>query len=74
MYTKKLEAKLRQIIMDNEGDRDDIYQEVFAFVKPLIDGLEDIAEPSGPFSVDRLKHAENVIENVKAIAAVLLDF
>ena len=74
MQSEKLQAKLRQIILENEGDRDDIYSDVLLFVKPLIDGLIDISEPSGTYSSDPLTHANNTIENVKSIAFGLLDY
>jgi hypothetical protein len=74
MQSEKLQAKLRQIILENEGDRDDIYSDVFDFVKPFIDGLTDIAEPSGVYSRDPLTHANNTINNCKEIAEGLLDY
>jgi hypothetical protein len=74
MQSEKLQAKLRKIILENEGDRGNIYSEILEFVKPFIDGLTDIAEPSGAYSRDPLTHANNTIENVKSIASGLLDY
>ena len=68
-----MKDKLRKIILENEGDRDDIYSDVLAFVQPLVDGLTDIADPSGAYSIDPLQHANNTISNVKEIAQGLLD-
>ncbi len=72
MQFEKLQSKLRKLILENEGDRDDIYSDVFEFTKPFIDGLVDISEPSGTYSRDQLTHANNTIENVKSIASNLL--
>lgn len=37
-----MKDQLRKIILENEGDRDDIYSDVLAFVKSMVDALEDI--------------------------------
>ena len=74
MQSEKLEAKLEKIILENEGNRDDIYSKVFEFIEPFINGLIDISEPSGAYSRDPLTHANNIIENVKSIASGLLDY
>jgi hypothetical protein len=74
MQQEKLEQKLRKIILENEGNRDDIFSEVYEFVKPFIDGLIDIAEPAGAYSKDPLTHANNTIDNCKQIASSLLDY
>jgi hypothetical protein len=49
-----------------------IGNELIEMIKPLIKGLEEIAEPSGAYSVDPLQHANNTIENCKKIAKDLL--
>lgn len=42
-------------------------------LKIAIDALKEIELPSGPYSTDHLKHAENVIENVATIAHEALE-
>lgn len=73
MQSEKLQAKLRKIILENEGDRDDIYADVLRLITPLVDTLTDISEPSGAYSKDTLTHANNVIENCSSIAKDTLD-
>lgn len=73
MQSKKLQAKLRQIILENEGDRDDIYSDVLTLITPLVDVLTDMLEPSGAYSKDPLTHANNVIKNCSSIAKETLD-
>lgn len=68
MQQERIEQRLRKIILENEGDRDDIYSDVFDFVKPLIDALTGIAQPSGVYSKDPLVHAQNTIKNCEQIA------
>ena len=65
--------ELRNIILENEGNRDDIYNDVLAFVMPLIEGLQLISEPSGAYSKDPLQHANNTIQNCSNIATELLE-
>jgi len=36
MKSQQLQAKLRSIILENEGDRDDIYSDVLGFVSDII--------------------------------------
>jgi hypothetical protein len=73
MITKAtIKEMLRIMILENEGDRDDICNDVFEFVMPLIEGLEQIAEPSGAYSRDPLQHANNTIDNCSNIASGLL--
>lgn len=74
MQLEKLQVKLRQIVLENEGDRDDIYSDVLEFVKPLIEGLTDIVEPSSAYSSIPFTHVNNTIENVKSFAFGLLDY
>lgn len=73
MQSEKLKAKLRQIILENEGSRDDIYSDVLKLITPLVDTLTDISEPSGSYSKDPLTHANNVIKNCSSIAKDILD-
>jgi len=74
MQIEKLEAKLRQLILQNEGDRDDIYSDILNFVKPFVEGLIDISEPKGAYSRDALTHANNTIQNCKEIARGLVSY
>lgn len=74
MQLEKLDSKLRKIILENEGSRDDIHSNVFDFLKPIIIGLVEISQPSGAYSKDSLTHAENTIDNCKTIASELLDY
>lgn len=74
MQVEKLEAKLRQLILENEGDRYDIYSDTLDFVKPFIEGLVDISEPKGAYSKDALTHANNTIRNCKEIASRLISY
>lgn len=39
----------------------------------LLKALQEIAEGLGPYSTDRLKHAENTIESMKAIATKAIE-
>lgn len=73
MQSEKLQAILRRIIIENEGDRDDIYSEVLILITPLVNVLTDISEPSGAYSKDPLTHANNVIKNCSSIAKETLD-
>ena len=73
MQTENVKAVLRKIILENEGDRDDIFSDVLEIVIPLIVTLTDISEPSGAFSKDPLTHANNVIENCSSSAKDALD-
>lgn len=73
LFQVNLEKKLRKIILENEGDRDDIYSDVLNLVNPLIEALSEILEPSGAYSKDALTHANNVIKNSSAIAREVLD-
>lgn len=73
MQSERLQSKLRKIILENEGDRDDIYSDVLKNITPLIETLTDIAEPSGAYSKDPLVHANNVIKNCSSIAKDTLD-
>ena len=69
---EKVKEVLRNMISENEGNRDDIYSDVLEFVMPLIEGLQLIAEPSGAYSRDPLQHANNTIANCSTIATDLL--
>lgn len=35
MSKLKIEALLRKLVLENEGDRDDIYSDVLNFIKPI---------------------------------------
>lgn len=63
-----LEKRLRICILENEGDREDIYSDVLRLINPLLGALVEISEPSGPFSKDPLTHANNTIQNCKNVA------
>jgi len=68
-----LEKHLRGCVLENEGDREDIYDDVLRLISPLIGALERISEPEGAYSKDPLTHANNTIENCKNIALSAID-
>jgi len=70
---QKIKAILNEIILENEGDRYDIYNNVLELINPLIEGLKNISEPSGAYSRDPLQHANNTIQNCSSIAMELLE-
>lgn len=71
MDTEKLKAILRQLILENEGNRDDILYDMYWFLKPIFERINELTEPSGV--LDPLTHANNTIEAMKAIVSKLFD-
>ena len=74
MQIEKLRYKLRQIILENAGDRDDIESEVFDLIKPMILGLIKIAEPKADWHQNPLLRKQNIIEYCRNIADELLQY
>lgn len=71
MDTEKLKAILSQLILENEGNREDILYDVYWFLKPIFERINELTEPSAAH--DPLTHANNTVEAMKAIVSKLFD-